>query len=278
VTSVKGRFVENKDGWPYAFSHWLEVVGIQNGQTIDGSDLYALTAYRTDWEREGISAPIYYSRAFQDKMNADRLPPAEKLALAPPTEESKEDVTRFLRTLYAPYQQGWIEMRALAPDWAKQPTRREWFPVVDTLACPVKFIQTASAWATQKMNVYVGVLPRCGPSGGTKKDVKQVGAIWAEMDFGKSGTEEEVTQKARDANPDMIVHSGGGLHLYWVAASPIELSAANIGKFEKRLRSRQSALGGDSVHDITRILRVPGCTFNWKIQNNPRKVRLIECL
>ena len=277
MTDVNGRFVTDKKSWPYAFSHWVKTVGIANGQTLDKNDLYALKAYRTDWEREGFSAPIYYSRILQSRMDRDAMPPAQKLALAPPTEASKEDIARFLRVLYAPYERGWIEMRALAPDWAKRPPKREWFPIAETIADPAEFTQTALCWASQQLNVYAGVLPRSGPNGGTKKSVREAGAIWAEMDFGKSGTEEDVVKKARDANPDMIVHSGGGLHLYWVSSAPMPLSPENVGKFEKRLHSRQSAMGGDSVHDITRILRVPSTT-NWKIQNNPRKVRLLEWL
>lgn len=67
-----GRFKDNQHGWPFAFEQWLKRVGIQNGQTLTPMDLYALSCYHQDWNRLGISAPIYYSRKMQDEIEMER--------------------------------------------------------------------------------------------------------------------------------------------------------------------------------------------------------------
>jgi len=81
--------------------------------------------------------------------------------------------------------------------------------------------------------------------------------------------------KAQATHPDILVHSGGGLHLYWVLKSPIPMTAETARTFEMGLKSRQRKLGADAVHDITRILRPAGFS-NFKY-DPPRPVRLLQC-
>ena len=72
--------------------------------------------------------------------------------------------------------------------------------------------------------------------------------------------------------PTLLVDSGFGLHAYCLYQDPIAITADNREDCIKRnknfisvIRSRAGVFGGavDGVHDLPRILRVPG-TFNYK--------------
>jgi hypothetical protein len=66
--------------------------------------------------------------------------------------------------------------------------------------------------------------------------------------------------------PDIIVMSGGGYHVYWLLAEPLDARAAH--PWLKRL---QAYVKSDDVADPTRILRVPG-TVNHKPGRGPVEI------
>lgn len=297
------QFVANRNGWPYAFEHWLKTVGIRNGQTLTSMDLYALTAYKTDWEREGIKTPIYYSRAFQDALEKERLAPAKSnppktISLTENTMDFEksdfENAGRFLKTLFAPYERGWIELRCIRfahneseaagqglasygpVDARGVRTWRKCFPLAETIFDHGQLWDMAKAAASNLYDVYLGVLPRGVGEGRTRKDaIYEAGCIWAELDFDKQGGETDTMKKAKEAGPDILVRSGGGVHCYWMMTTPLSLDAETRLRFEMSVRARQDKLKTDRTHDCTRILRMPG-TFNHK-NKEPRKVELLQC-
>jgi hypothetical protein len=122
----------------------------------------------------------------------------------------------------------------------------------------------------RREEVYVGAAPRRGEDG-TKAGVSRALAIWADLDAKAGYTRESrIEQFAKlPYQPSIVVWTGGGFHPYWLlkesAEGPEELSRA-----ECIMRRIAEGLGGDPVHDRSRILRVPG-THNWK-SGEPRPV------
>ena len=72
-----------------------------------------------------------------------------------------------------------------------------------------------------------------------------------------------------------VVHSGRGLHGYWLLRESIPLRAEDQRRrFAARLRALSTKLGGDpAVADVARVLRLPG-SLNYKY-DPPRPVRLL---
>lgn len=129
-------------------------------------------------------------------------------------------------------------------------------------------------------------------------------ALWVEIDIAGPGHESEnlpaTVEQARrvvDAMrlaPTMVVHSGGGLHCWWVLTEPWLVADAGddlaaraaerqrMAELERdwvaTARFHGDRLGRwkvDSVHDLARLLR-PAGTTNRKQAGNPRPVRIIE--
>lgn len=129
-------------------------------------------------------------------------------------------------------------------------------------------------------------------------------ALWAEFDIAGDGHEsehlptslEQVRRVLAEMRlpPTLVIHSGGGVHCWWVLTEPwlvrdagedAEVQAAERQKMAELERDWVGAaryhaerLGRwkvDSVHDLARLLR-PAGTTNRKITGNPRPVRIIE--
>jgi hypothetical protein len=77
--------------------------------------------------------------------------------------------------------------------------------------------------------------------------------------------------------PSLIVFSGGGLHAYWI--SNRNLTVDEWQPYANGLKNAAKAYGlkfdAACTGDAARVLRVPD-TFNWKIPNTPRPVRLLQ--
>ena len=134
----------------------------------------------------------------------------------------------------------------------------------------------------QGIDVYYGVNPRTG-KGGKKENVHYLTSFHTEIDYGNIGhnkiqkylTYDEAFDATQKFNPQptLIVHSGGGFHCYWVLNTPIKVSDVGVEPLELTNKSLSLELGGDAgIHDISRVLRVPG-TFNFKT-SNPRPVEI----
>ena len=146
-------------------------------------------------------------------------------------------------------------------------------------------IEVAYNLCNQGIDVYFGVNPRIGRRG-AKKNVFYVTAFHAEVDYGSAGHEKLSKYETYDQAvqticnfqfaPTWINTSGGGLHCYWVIDEPIEVASVGTTILEDINRWLLSQLGGDTgTQNLDRVLRIPG-TFNFKIPNNHREVRVFH--
>lgn len=121
-------------------------------------------------------------------------------------------------------------------------------------------------------DVYVVAAPRYG-SDGTKAGVLRTNALWTDLDFKDGHTRESRLEQLRKLScpPALGVATGGGLQHYWLLDRPAE-NPEGLERAELVMRRLAAAMGGDSVHDRSRVMRVPE-TFNHKY-GEPRPVRL----
>ena len=102
-------------------------------------------------------------------------------------------------------------------------------------------------------------------------NIKHVNAFWADLDF--KGGFDAATRKAQLAEltckPSLIVASGGW-HVSWLLDEPL----LDVDTASTWMKVVQRKLQNDAVHDLARILRVPG-TLNYKY-NPPRAVKVIH--
>ncbi len=148
------------------------------------------------------------------------------------------------------------EIRLVAPD-APGATQHFCITAEDAIAVATRANGTA--------NVYVGACPRFR-RGGTKNDVNTVVAFWADLDFHQIDPNRDLALElayrrieALGIRPTMLVHSGNGLQVWWLLHQPAEITDEwSIERFESINNGLAQRLGGDHVHDLGRVLRVPG--------------------
>ena len=125
-----------------------------------------------------------------------------------------------------------------------------------------------------------------------ENEITQVPAFYVDLDYGLSG----IAHKKKNLppykmavlnmidrvflKPSMIVHSGNGVHAYWILDHPIDIpehmpteNAKNINRMIHNLfaiDSKKNKWHIDSVFDLTRILRIPG-TINRKTDGSSTK-------
>ena len=166
------------------------------------------------------------------------------------------------------------------------PDRRSyWYPTARPLAPPA---ECTSNW-------YISVhpatqIPPCNAHGevrdppfvrAQKRYVAAINCLYAEFDVKEYGSKDAIRDhlaRATFPQPSVIVDSGGGLHGYWLLRDPYVIENDDQrGCAELIQRSWvQQVVGGDrTVHDLVRILRVPG-TLNFKY-DPPRSVVFLSC-
>jgi putative DNA primase/helicase len=191
-------------------------------------------------------------------------------------EEFIESVIEFFNLLFDPSLKeslGEIEIRTF------RPLSQHYF------ASEQEAAERVYELCNQGIDVYFGVNPRTG-KGGKKENVKWLSTFHAEVDYGTDGhkkkptclTDDEALSKIQQfrLKPTLIVHTGGGFHCYWVLGNPIEVNTYGIATIEAINKTLSLELGGDAgTQDITRVLRIPG-TYNLKLPDNPRPVKLIS--
>lgn len=130
----------------------------------------------------------------------------------------------------------------------------------------------------RRMNCYFGIHPtkQRGESSWLRAklaDIALINCIYAEVD-GIDTPESEANWSEWLLNdcpvrPSLIVWSGGGLHVYWLLDAPFLLDTPE--NFERATVANKAMvlqIGGDtSVHDLARVLRIPG-TINHKPERN----------
>lgn len=199
--------------------------------------------------------------------------------------EQRKVTDAFLHALFAKaHPDAWIEIRGIVPKWKipstpeKQRSLRRFFHLREL---PL-IHQCVSQFLSQERNVYFGVCPRAVRRG-DKTAIKQVLALWADLDLKRFGgtlqEQEQAAQEALSAGdlcPDWLVHSGHGYHAYFLLSEPFRVqSEADWLSIENKVRWLAQRLQGDpTVATIERVLRFPG-TINFRDQGHPVPVRIV---
>ena len=173
-------------------------------------------------------------------------------------------VERFLDALFSP-EDGCIELRVL-------PSARTKFVQPGDVAAVQKFIAS-----NPNQNAFFGVAARRDSTNGRLENCSFIRALFADVDF-KDFDSPEDAQHVLDGfpiQPSIVVHSGNGLHPYWILDEPVNLQRDHVA-FRSLLRRMAGALGADlAAAEPARVLRIPG-TLNRK-SNPPKDVVLVSC-
>lgn len=161
---------------------------------------------------------------------------------------------------------GMVELRGIARHDLKPHVARTWVSPGDW----GMLTKVASQMNEVGRDVYFGVASRL-PNGGGKSDIKDIGAVWVDIDFKNlTGRDtQEIVGRIRAFTPRFTaaIATGGGLHIYWLLKEPV--GPEDIPRVEAVNRYLAQALSGDPAStDAARILRVPG-TMNWKYEHRP---------
>jgi len=130
-------------------------------------------------------------------------------------------------------------------------------------------------------DIYFGVHPSSvmkGSTEGTKlDDICSINCLYAEFDavnFDESKSLIAAHIKELRPVPTYIIDSGGGYHCYWILEEPFTLDTPLKREIARELQRNWVYFVGGSleVHDLARILRIPGTT-NYKY-DPPRPVKI----
>jgi hypothetical protein len=153
---------------------------------------------------------------------------------------------------------GMLELRAF--------TRQKGAPLAGRLFCapPDTIAITSFVDAHREHDVYFGVATRADASSGALENCCQLRALFADIDFKVTPEDVARDRLARFAlAPSIVIHSGGGLHGYWLLLASLALPADGP-KAKVLLRRLAHALTADlAAAEPARVLRVPG-TLNQK--------------
>jgi putative DNA primase/helicase len=182
-------------------------------------------------------------------------------------DQSADTIADFIKSLYRYVDNGSLELRTFTPDNKTGPRIFLNFNSLDTLHHFCKH--------NSSLNVYFGVATRDGRAG-KKENIVQIPSVWCDIDF-KDIAEDEAHIKLSEFpfKPSIVIHSGGGIHCYWVLSEPAGMR--DIPLLESYNKRIAQALGGDSkACDAARILRMPK-TWNVKPEyDSPRPVEIME--
>ena len=198
--------------------------------------------------------------------------------------------TAFFSALYGTADAGYLALWVLAPDGT---SRTHWVGV-DDLARAATLATDLAA----NRQVYVGVGLHPAPLGphrrGNEAGVSGLPGLFADIDFGFDGhTASRPPPTEADAlallgavsiAPTLVVHSGHGLHAYWlfreVYAIATDEERHRLRRLNDRLQATLRAAAQkqgwtlDSTADLSRVLRPPG-TVNRKKDLPAVPVRLL---
>ncbi len=195
-----------------------------------------------------------------------------------------EDTQTFLEALWGDIPAG-LHMLI----WNLKTKQSEWFAEVET----------AVNWTKGGNDLYVGVGLSPKDNGPKQRcvagEVAGIAGLWADIDY-KDGEAHKGDSLPPDyesawrvldsmgARPTLIVHSGHGLQAWWLLKEPLIFESPEdrrkaqmySAEWQMSLAARAAEHGWkiDSVHDLARVLRVPG-TFNCKTEPSV-PVRLIR--
>ena len=174
--------------------------------------------------------------------------------------------------------------------WTKQDKKTYPFEIADTKHTMVK---KAIELSNSGFDVYHCVNPvNVKPSGkrGDESVVAYQTACIVDIDIASDAHKQsdlapsfDVAKSYLPFQPSILIHSGYGLHAYYVFDSPIAITDENREQIKQRnellldvVRSRSNGNKIDGVGDLPRILRTPG-TFNYKLgKDNTPLCHIVE--
>jgi len=111
-------------------------------------------------------------------------------------------------------------------------------------------------------NLYFGVATRKEMGSGTRDNILEVTALWADLDLKDFESKDELVKKVKEfpLPCSIAVATGGGYHCYWLLKEPETVSEPRT--IEGYTKGISIALNGDSVWDLPHVMRVP-YTFNY---------------
>jgi KaiC/GvpD/RAD55 family RecA-like ATPase len=132
-------------------------------------------------------------------------------------------------------------------------------------------VAQAALLQAHDLDVFFGIATRDG-NGGKKDNIVRIPALWADLDDKNPDDPPQARIERASLAPSAIISSGKGLHAYWFLNEP--LGKESIAQVEGVNKAIAKALGGDSVWDVARVLRLPD-TFNHKY-DEPLPVNLTK--
>ena len=140
---------------------------------------------------------------------------------------------------------GYVELRAL-------PSKRQCFTVPNDTATRADFVRR-----NQGQNLYWGVATRRSAANGTEANCQYLGALFADLDFKDiSEADARARLQGMPLSPSVVIHSGNGLHCYWLLREPLDVQTDNPRPWLQRLAAY---LGADpACAEPARVFRIPG--------------------
>lgn len=177
------------------------------------------------------------------------------------TMDTEKERSALLSVLYERVN-GWLELRAM---------NREGKMVDRTFLRPDDAKGLTTFAARHKVNhLFFGVATRRDKTNGRAGNCLALSALWVDVDF-KSVPEAEARKCLAECPfpPTAVLHTGGGLHVYWILKEPMGLPLDGA-QARTLLRRLAQLLGGDlQSAEPARCLRLPEST-NWKYPHAPQ--------
>ena len=121
---------------------------------------------------------------------------------------------------------------------------------------------SASGTAENRATYFAVSTVRPGATTRSKATLAELNGLHVDIDFKSIAiTAEEAECKLQEVMhlPSKIVHSGGGLHGYWLFKEALPATTENIERVEGLLRLLADHLGGDpACAEASRLMRLPG--------------------
>ncbi|CAK0777380.1 hypothetical protein WCLP8_560013 [uncultured Gammaproteobacteria bacterium] len=171
--------------------------------------------------------------------------------------------SEFLAEFFGPATEHAVELRSLPNERGAGPNR----PLFGRDLTLVE--DHCRRWDGTGRAMYFGVCTRTiGSPGGSRADLAECPALWAEVDTRKLGLDKAAVRQAvvtLPHPPSIVIDSGGGLHFYWLLNEAIDVrqGAENAAETEDAiiavLKQLAGIMAGDTaVCDLPRIMRLPG--------------------
>ena len=199
---------------------------------------------------------------------------------------------RFLDLLYGTAERGWLQL------WTLPDKRSSW---IDTGATEWRKRAERMLGAIGPQHdtyVRMSLMPKNlgSTQRGRAEDAIAVPGVWMDLDYAEPVAHKKPNLPANaeaimdlldslEMAPTVIVHSGYGIHAYWLGRElwtidgPEEYvrMAALVQRWQEYVRGKAKERGWvvDSVHDLARVLRVPG-TYNHKKPGSPVMARILR--